>query len=73
MIPSKTEEVKAYTSVLKDKEPLTIKQLLLDVIRPQVWQGSSIVGYILSRDKGGDKDDNSNDNGINDGTGMIQG
>ena len=58
MILSRTEKTRAYTIMLEDREPLTIKQLLSDL-----EYGDDLVQSILSRDKDGD----SNGNGINDG------
>ena len=56
VIPSKAEEVRAYATMLEDREPLTITQLLLDL-----EYGKDLVDSVLSKDKDGD----SNVNGAN--------
>ena len=52
----KGREVRATTTTLEDQEPLTIKQLLLDL-----EYGKDLVDYIMSRDEDGD----SNGSGAN--------
>ena len=51
MIPSKAAEVRAYATMLKDRELLTIKQLLLDL-----GYVEDLVDSILSGDEDGDSD-----------------
>ena len=53
MIPSNAEGGSAYAMMLKDREPLTIKQLLLDIAYDK-----DLVDYILSGDENGDSDNN---------------
>ena len=57
---SKAEEVRTYTTLLKDQEPLTIKQFLLDL-----EYGKDLVDSILSWDEEGDKDMDNSGNGVN--------
>ena len=47
--------------MLEDREPLTIKQFLLDL-----KYGEDMVDYILRGDNDGDEDGDSNGNGIDD-------
>ena len=51
MIPSKAAEVRAYATMLKDRELLTIKQLLLDL-----GYVEDLVDSILSGDEDRDSD-----------------
>ena len=52
-IPPKTEEVRAYATMLENQEPLTIKQLLLDL-----ECGADLVDSILNGHEDGDSDAN---------------
>ena len=56
VIPSKAEEVRTYAMMLEDREPLTIKQFLLDLEYCE-----DLVDSILSGDENGDSDDNGAD------------
>ena len=61
MIPSKADEVRTYATMFEDREPLTIKQFLLDL-----EYGEDLVDHILSGDDGGDRDSNGTDDGDRD-------
>ena len=62
MIPSKAGEVRAYATMLEDREPLTIEQLLLDL-----KCGDDLVYSIMSGDEDGDEGGGSGGDGVNDG------
>ena len=59
---SKAEVVRAYASMLEDRESLTIKQLMIDL-----KYGKNLVDSILSGGKVGVEDGGSGNNGIDEG------
>ena len=61
MIPSKVYEARAYTTMLEDQELLTITQLILNL-----EHNKDLVDSVLSGNKDGEEDGNSNGIGADD-------